>query len=110
MDGNVVPGAFQMNTAWYYAVPERDPIFEEHSHPYSELLGFFGSDPEDPYDLHAEMIFTLGGEEHRLTRSTMIFIPENLPHNPMRILRVDKPMFHFSIVPNSTYDGTNTYK
>ena len=56
------------------------------------------------------MIFTLGGEEHRLTRSTMIFIPENLPHNPMRILRVDKPMFHFSIVPNSTYDGTNTYK
>lgn len=110
MDGNVVPGAFQMNTAWYYAVPQRDPIFEEHSHPYCELLGFFGSDPEDPYDLHAEMIFTLGGEEHRLTRSTMIFIPENLPHNPMRILRVDKPMFHFSIVPNSTYDGTNTYK
>ena len=66
--------------------------------------------PEDPYDLHAEMLFTLGGEVHRLTRSSMIFIPENLPHNPMRILRVDKPMFHFSIVPNSTYDGTNTYK
>ncbi len=27
IDGNVCPGAFQMNTAWYFAVPERDPRF-----------------------------------------------------------------------------------
>ena len=56
MDGNVVPGAFQMNTAWYYAVPERDPVFEEHVHDYDELIGFFGSDPEHPYDLGADVI------------------------------------------------------
>jgi len=110
MDGNVCPGAFQMNTAWYYAVPERDPIFTEHSHPYTELIGFFGSDPADPYNLNAELIFTLNGEEHRLTRSTMIFIPADMPHNPMRILRVDKPMFHFSVVTGSIYNGEDVYK
>lgn len=110
VDGNVVPGAFQMNTAWYCAVPERDPIFTEHVHPYSELIGFFGSDPADPYGLNAELIFSVNGEEHRLTKSTLIFLPPNLPHNPMRILRVDKPIFHFSIVPNSTYNGEDVYK
>lgn len=110
MDGDVCPGAFQMNTAWYCAVPERDPIFNEHTHPYSELIGFFGSDPEDPYDLHAEIVFALNGEEHRLTRSTMIFVPSNVPHNPMHILRVDKPIFHFSIVENTSYNGEDVYK
>ena len=110
MDGDVVPGAFQMNTAWYCKVPERDPIFAEHTHPYSELIGFFGSDPENPNELNAELVFAIDGEEHRITRSTMIFVPENVPHNPMHILRVDKPMFHFSIVPNPSYNGEDVYK
>ena len=29
IDNNVVEGAFQMNTAWYFAVPERDPHGED---------------------------------------------------------------------------------
>ncbi len=110
IDGNVVPGAFQMNTAWYCAVPERDPIFTEHTHPYSELIGFFGSNPDDQYDLNGEIVFAMNGEEHRLTRSTLIFVPPDVPHNPMHILRVDRPIFHFSIVPNSTYNGESVYK
>lgn len=110
IDGEVCPGAFQMNTAWYCKVPERDPIFTEHTHPYSELIGFFGSDPQDPYDLHAEIIFSINGEAHRLTRSTMIFVPSDIPHNPMRIVRVDQPIFHFSIVTGSRYNGEDVYK
>ena len=47
MDSNLCPGAFQMNTAWYHSVPERDPVFPEHEHPYAELVGFFGSNPDD---------------------------------------------------------------
>ena len=105
MDGNVVPGAFQMNTAWYYAVPERDPVFPEHSHPEDELIGFFGSDPDDPYDLHAEIEVAIDGERRLLTRSTLMFVPGGIPHMPMRILRVDRPVFHFSIVNGSEYNG-----
>ena len=49
MDGSVCPGAFQMNTAWYFGVPERDPIFDEHCHDdTSELVGFFSSDMNNP--------------------------------------------------------------
>ena len=105
MDGNVVPGAFQMNTAWYYAVPERDPVFEEHVHDYDELIGFFGSDPENPYDLGAEMEVTINGERHLLTKSSLIFAPAGLPHMRISIKRVDRPMFHSSVVMNPEYKG-----
>lgn len=111
IDGSVVPGAFQMNTAWYSAVPERDPIFLEHCHDDSdELIGFIGSNPDDPTDLGGEIEFSINGEAHLLTKSTIIFASAGTPHNPMRILKVDRPIFHFSVVTAATYDGTNTYK
>ncbi len=110
IDGEKVPGAFQMNTAWYHSVPERCPIFGEHSHDGDELIGFFGSDPEHPEDLGGEIEFEIDGEAHLLTKSTIIFAPAGVPHNPMRILKVDRPIFHFSVVSTPMYDGTNTYK
>jgi len=110
IDSNVCPGAFQMNTAWYFAVPERDPIFDTHVHDYSELIGFYGSDPGDPYNLNGVIEFSVGGEAHRLTKSTLIFLPGGVEHNPMRIKEVDKPIFHFSVVMNPQYDGSATYK
>ena len=105
IDGNVTPGAFQMNVAWYYAVPERDPVFEEHCHDSDEIIGFFGCDPEDPYNLHAEIEITINGERHLLTKSTMIFAPAGLPHMRISIKRVDRPVFHFSVVTNHEYIG-----
>ena len=105
IDDNVCPGSFQMNTAWYYAVPERDPVFEEHAHDSDELIGFFGSDPADPYELHGEISATINGEEHRITKSSLIFIPAGMPHMRLSIKRVDKPIFHFSVVTAGKYEG-----
>lgn len=105
IDDKVCPGSFQMNTAWYHSVPEKDPVFEEHSHDADELIGFFGSDPEDPYNLHGEIVVTINGEEHRLTKSSLIFIPSGMPHMRMSIRRVDAPIFHFSVVTSRAYDN-----
>jgi hypothetical protein len=110
MDSNVVEGAFQMNTAWYFGVPERDPVFEEHVHDYDEMIGFYGSNPADPYDLGAEMEVAINGEVHKLTRTTIMFLPAGVPHMPLSIKRVDRPVFHFSIVMNPEYGGGGAYK
>lgn len=109
MDSSVVEGAFQMNTAWYYAVPERDPVFDEHVHAKDELIGFFSSDPEHPYDLGAELEVTIDGETTRITKTCMIFIPGGLPHMPLSIKRVDRPIFHFSVLMDGAY-GDGAYK
>ena len=105
IDGNMVPGAFQMNTAWYKKVPERDPIFDEHAHDSDELIGFFSSDPENPYDLGAELEVTINGEKHLINKSSLIFVPANMSHMPLRILKVDRPIFHFSVVTSPEYGG-----
>ena len=109
IDNNVVQGAFQMNTAWYFNVPEKDPVFEEHTHDFDELIGFFGSNPDEPYDLGAELEVTLDGELHKLTRTSLIFCPAGMKHMPLSIKRVDRPIFHFSIVLAPEY-GAGAYK
>ena len=111
MDGSVVPGAFQMNSAWYCAVPERDPIFTEHVHDdTNELVCFFSSDEKNPYDLGGKIEFWIEGEAHLLTKTTMIYCPAGIRHNPLRILEVNRPIFHCSIIMKDTYDGENVYK
>jgi len=109
MDDNVVPGSFQMNTAWYKSVPSRDPLFDEHTHDYDELIGFYGCDPEDPYNLNAEIEVTIDGELHVIDRSSLIFVPAGIPHMPLSLKRVDKPIFHFSVVMSPEYSGETAY-
>ena len=104
IDGKLVPGAFQMNVSWYKEVPALDPVFAEHSHASAEIIGFFGSDPEDAHELHGEIRVLLDGEEHVITKSSLIFFPPGLPH-AIRILRVDRPIFHFSVVTEGEYNG-----
>ncbi|MDR2487111.1 MAG: hypothetical protein LBD12_04020 [Clostridiales Family XIII bacterium] len=109
IDDNLVPGAFQMNTAWYKKAQPRDPLFAEHTHDYDELIGFFGSDPEDPYKLGAVIEFDLDGQTHRLDRTSLIFVPGGMKHNPLRLLEVEVPIFHFSVVMSPEYSGQTAY-
>lgn len=105
IDGSLVPGAFQMNTSWYNKVPEINPIFEEHVHDSDELIGFISGDPDNPYDLGGEIEVGINGETHVLTKSSIIFCPANMPHMPLKFNRVDRPIFHFSVVTSHEYGG-----
>ena len=120
VDSNNIPGAFQMNTCWWYK-PTTPPKVEgedeetakrrggvpEHTHGYPEIIGFYGSDPYNPWELNGEVEFWVNGEQHILTKSTMVFLPPNMPHCPLKVNRVDKPIFHFSVVMNEVYTSTN---
>ncbi len=114
VDGNNMPGAFQMNTSWWYRpnkeIMEKAGIASKmrHSHPYPEILGFYGSDPENPFDLGGEVELYIDDEAHIITKSTMVFIPPNLVHCPITVLKVDRPIFHFSVVMNEIYTTQNT--
>jgi len=115
IDTNVVPGSFQMNTSLYLK-PTKD-LFDDvtpdqakyvsfkvqHSHDNAEILGFYGTNPDDPYDLGGEIEIVIGDETHVLTKSSLVFLPGGLPHCPLTITKVDRPIFHFSIVMDPQY-------
>jgi len=122
VDGENMPGAFQMNTSWWFR-PNREQVLstpnhqvgKPHTHNYPEILGFYGSDPKNPYELGGEIELEINGETHILTKSSMVFLPPNMPHCPLLINRVDseeRPIFHFSVVMNNLYtltrDGEET--
>ncbi len=102
MDENVVPGAFHMNTAWYLnaaATLEDRP----HVHDADEIIGFFGNDADNPYDLGGELEIWIEDEKHVVDKSAMIFVPAGVKHCPLTLKRVDRPIFHFTIVPGPRY-------
>jgi len=102
MDENVVDGAFHMNTAWYLksaTTVESNP----HVHDTDEIIGFFGSNSQDPYDLGGEIEIWLEDEKHIITRTAMLFVPAGMKHCPLILRRVDRPIFHFTTVTGGRY-------
>lgn len=102
MDEDVVEGAFHVNASWYLkaATTLAD---KPHVHDADEIIGFFSSDPDKPYDLGGEVEIWLEDEKQVITKSAMIFIPAGMSHCPLILKRVDRPIFHFSIVPSGLY-------
>jgi hypothetical protein len=112
LDSAIVPGAFYMECVW---IMPRPPLTAEgidkarragpvsHSHDYDEVIAFFGTDLNDPYDLGAEVELWLGDEKHIITRTSLVFIPAGLKHCPLIFLRVDRPVFHYTTGPGKMY-------
>lgn len=115
MDGDVVPGSFYSECVWFF--PDKDLSPEQlakiskgggpeaHTHPFEEVLTFFGTNWEDPHDLCGEVELWLEDEKFVLTKSFLAYIPAGMKHCPLRIHRIDKPMFHFTLGPGQTYEG-----
>jgi hypothetical protein len=105
IDDSVVNGAFQMNCSWYIKPPaDKTNEAQAHTHDADEIIGFFGSNYQDPYDLGAEIEFWLEDEMHIITSSALIFVPKGMKHCPLILRRVDRPIFHFSTVTTGQYN------
>ena len=94
------------NITMAYHCLTRPKLFDmTHAHDFQEVLCFFGGNPLDISDLGAEIEVQLGAEheKHVITRSSCISIPANVPHCPLNIKRVDKPIVFLEISNSPTY-------
>lgn len=101
LDSEVVKGAFYMETAWFWPGkwPETksdEGTVKTHSHEFDEAIAFVGTNPKDPYDLGGEVELWVDGKQNILDKSFIAFIPAGTKHCPLKIRRVDKPIFHFT--------------
>ena len=102
MDEDVVEGSFHMNTSWFLKASTTTEDVP-HTHDSDEIIAFFGSDPDNPYDLGGEVEIWLEDEKHILTTSCLIFVPRGMKHCPLILNRVDRPIFHFTVVTEGQY-------
>jgi len=103
LDEDVTAGAFHTNTAWYHTAGSTMEA-KAHTHDVDEIIGFFGSDPENPEDLGGEVEIWIEDDQHIITKSAMIFVPAGVKHCPLRLNRVDRPIFHFTTVTGGHYE------
>jgi len=102
----VIEGAPSIISSWYWKATEKEGT-PSHTHDFDEVVGFFGSDPQNPRDLCGEVEFWLEDEKYILKNSCLIFCPKGLRHCPLRVIRVDKPIFFLAVSLTGKYVKEN---
>jgi len=102
LDDDVLKGAFYVECVWFWKGSDKSEV-DAHTHPFDEVITFFGTNPNDPEDLCGEVEMWLEDEKHILTKSCLIFVPKGMKHCPLIIRRVDRPIFHFTAGPAAKY-------
>ena len=109
LDSEVLKGAFYMETAWFWPGkwPEtkgEEGTIKEHSHAFPETIAFIGTDPNDVGNLCGEIEIWIDGKQNIIDKSFLAFLPAGVKHGPLRIRRIDKPIFHFTSGMGSYYN------
>ena len=106
LEDEIIKGAFSVICSWYWKATEEEGS-PSHTHDFDEVVGFLGSDPQNPHDLGGEVEFWMEDEKYMLTKSCLIFVPAGLRHCPLRVTRVDRPLIFLAISLTSKYVKDN---
>ncbi len=107
LDNEMASGAFYMECVWYgkgEGMGGPDP----HMHDFDEVLGFIGTNRQNPRDLGGTVELWLDNEKHILRKSCLVFIPRGLKHCPMILKDLQTPVFHFSSGNGGRYTKTTS--
>lgn len=105
LDDSVIQGAFYTEAVWIWEKTIEGGGARAHIHDFDEVVGFQGTNFQDPFDLGGEVEFYLGDEKHIIKNSCIVYIPKGLSHCPLIFKRVDRPIFHWSAGPSKGYTG-----
>lgn len=104
LDSEVIKGAFYVECVWFWPTDEEDKSSPDpHAHDYDEVIAFFGTNRDDLQDLGAEIELWIDGEKNLMNESFLAFIPAGIVHCPLKILSIDRPVFHFAVGQGKTY-------
>jgi len=97
-DFNFIVGVYDQTGDW---APGRGA----HTHPFDELLLFFGYDTQDMTILGSDMELCLGKElePHKFSIPTAVVAPKGVPHCPLVTEKVYRPFGHFHLALSAKY-------
>lgn len=100
LDDNIIKGAKMfVECSWFWPAMVENESLERsskpHSHPYNEIIGLVGTNPDDLYDLSGDCEMTLNGEKNVVSNSALIYLPVGFEHGPFRETRMARPIFQF---------------
>jgi hypothetical protein len=103
MDDRVVPGSFYVEAVWVVgSIPRSHP---EHCHDQDEIVGFVGSNMDDPTDLGAEIDFVVDGVKTTITKTCFIHVPAGVKHGGLCFRKIDRPVFQIAMLRQGIYSS-----
>jgi len=102
VDSSRIKDFFYVDCCWLWH-GKSEKLELPHTHDFDEVLGLVGTNPDDPYDLGAEVTIWLDDEKNILNRTSLIFLPAGTRHCPIQFNRIDRPLFFVSISPSGRY-------
>jgi hypothetical protein len=103
MDDRVVPGSFYVEAVWVVgSIPRSHP---EHCHDHDEIVGFVGSDMDDPANLGAEIDFVVDGVKTTITKTCFIHVPAGVKHGGLCFRKIDRPVFQIAMSRMSAFSS-----
>jgi hypothetical protein len=107
-------GGFDFNfiIGVYDQIGDWAPDSGAHTHPFDELLLFFGYDDKDMNYLGSDMELALGKEWEiqKFSVPTVGVAPQGFPHCPLVTKKVYKPFGHFHLAMSAKYSGEHVEK
>ncbi len=103
-DLNFIVGVYENPGDW---APGRGA----HTHPFDELLVFFGYNNDMKY-LGSDMELAIGKEQetHKFNAPMVVVAPKGVPHCPLVTEKVYQPFGHFHIALSAKYSGEHAEK
>jgi hypothetical protein len=116
MDSRVIPGAFYAEAVWFWPQGTRPVVVQPgeeskhqgippHSHPFPELLSYYGTDMEHPDELGAQVEFWMEDEKYVFEKSFVVYIPAGVVHCPLHMYNMTRPIFHYTMGPGQNYEN-----
>lgn len=104
LDDSIIKGAFVVECVWFWPMDQEDKSSPApHMHDYDEVLAFVGTNRDDPTDLGGIIELYIDGERNVSNKSFLAFIPAGVVHNPLNMLEINKPIFHFTTLHTGNY-------
>ena len=105
LQDSILKGAFFAGCEIIWGLTGNGPVTIEapHTHDFEEVIGFVGTNRSQPRSLNGEIEFWLGGEQHLITQTCLIFIPRGLTHCPIYFREVNTPIVMFEAGNNTAY-------
>lgn len=104
MDDKVIPGSFYVEAVWVVgSEPRSHPMHGHDDH--DEIVGFVGSDMDNPGDLGGEIDFTVDGDKLTITKTCFIHIPAGVKHGELSFRKIGRPVFQIAMSRMPAYES-----
>lgn len=82
-------------------------VQSSHSHDYDQLVMFYGGDNNDVREFEGVIEFGLGEEAEIqiITKPCFIWIPKGMPHGPLNVKEITKPIAFIDITFDTNAGG-----